>query len=117
MSQSPSSQSPAEWLRYARADLLLAEIEPPTGVFLELLCFHAQQSAEKAFKSVLLALTTASPPRTHDLVLLLDLLRHAGAPEPLPLDPVAAQRLSVYAVLTRYPADLGEIDRPSGSRP
>ncbi len=110
----PSSHTnagnPVSWVRYAQGDLRLAEADPPTGVYLELLCFHAQQAAEKAFKGVLLALTNDTLPRTHDLVFLLDLLRAASAPEPLPLTAVAAQRLTQYAGVTRYPADLGEVD-------
>ncbi len=42
--------SPLAWLRHARSDLHLAESPPPQGVLLETLCFHAQQTAEKAFQ-------------------------------------------------------------------
>lgn len=42
------------WIAHARGDL--AEAPPPFGVPLELLCFHAQQAAEKALKAVLLSL-------------------------------------------------------------
>ena len=107
---STNAGSPAAWLRYAWGDLRLAEAVPPTGVLLELLCFHAQQAAEKALKSVLLAFTEGPPPRSHDLVLLLDLVSQAVTSESLPLNATAAQRLTQYAVLTRYPANLGEVD-------
>ena len=102
------SASPAAWLRYARSDLDLAAAEPWGGVLLETLAYHAQQAAEKALKAVVLHATQETPPRTHDVVLLCDLAREAGhAP---PVDAAVAQRLTEYAVLTRYPADLGEID-------
>lgn len=79
-----------------------------------MLAYHAQQAAEKALKAVLLHATRETPPRTHDVVLLCDLAREAGhAP---PVDAAAAQRLTEYAVLTRYPADLGEIDEPERER-
>lgn len=107
----PDSTNPAEWLRYARADLALAEAPPPAGVFLELLAYHAQQAAEKALKAVLLHATRETPPRTHDVVLLLDLCGEAARERP-PVGAEAAQRLTEYAVLSRYPSDLGEIDEP-----
>jgi hypothetical protein len=50
----PEPGSPADWLRYARSDLALARIERPAEVFLEMLCFHAQQAVEKSLKAVLL---------------------------------------------------------------
>ena len=102
------SADPASWLRYARSDLDLAAAEPWGGVLLETLAYHAQQATEKALKAVLLHVTRETPPRTHDVVLLSDLAREAGHVPPV--DAVAAQRLTGYAVLTRYPADLGEID-------
>ncbi|MDT0632151.1 HEPN domain-containing protein [Rubrivirga litoralis] len=103
------SSDPRSWLGYAHADLLLAESAPPSGVYLELLCFHAQQAAEKALKAVLLARTGAPPPQTHDVILLIDLAERAGAGAS-PLSAEAAQALTQYAVITRYPADLGDVD-------
>ena len=105
----PDSLNPRAWLEHARGDLLLAGTTPPPGVPLELLCFHAQQAAEKALKTVLLTRTGEPPRRTHDLILLTDLVRSSGAPAP-PLGAEAAQALTQYAVLTRYPADLGDVD-------
>lgn len=59
------------WLDYARKDFELASIEsPPEGV-LDLLCFHAQQAAEKALKAVLI-LHSGAAPRTHDIAILLE---------------------------------------------
>jgi len=59
------------WLDYARKDFELASIEsPPEGV-LDLLCFHAQQGAEKALKAVLI-LHSGAAPRTHDIAILLE---------------------------------------------
>ena len=46
--------SPGEWLRYARSEYRLAAIRRPRGVMLDVLCYHAQQAAEKAIKAVLL---------------------------------------------------------------
>ena len=45
---------PREWLNRARSNLVQAEQVRP-GVYLEDLCFQAQQAAEKALKALLLA--------------------------------------------------------------
>ena len=88
-----------QWLAHARSDLALARIEPPPGVRLEALCFHAQQAAEKALKALLIARRIEFP-RTHNLRILLDLLptEIAGGD-----DLGAAAGLTDYAVTTRYP--------------
>jgi HEPN domain-containing protein len=42
------------WLKYAKSDLLIAEVETD-GVLFETRCFHAQQAVEKVLKAVLIA--------------------------------------------------------------
>lgn len=44
--------SAQEWMARARGDLALAKAPLPDGAFLDDLCFHAQQAAEKAVKAV-----------------------------------------------------------------
>ena len=105
----PRSEQPAEWLRHARSDLALAGAPPPPGVLLQLLCFHAQQAAEKAVKAVILHLTRSEPAFSHSLRRLLRDAERAGAP-PAPLTAEAAALLTQYAVLTRYPDDIEDID-------
>lgn len=90
---------PREWLRFARGDAALARAEVP-GVPYELLCFHAQQAAEKAIKAVLLAAGVKFP-RTHNLVRLLDLLEEGGVAVPAAVR--EAGPLTIYAVVARYP--------------
>lgn len=104
-----------EWLRYARSDLRLAEASPPEGVLLELLCYHAQQAAEKALKAVILRLTEAEPAYSHSIRRLIRDAEAVGAP-PVPLTTEAAALLTQYAILTRYPADLGEVDSDEWQR-
>jgi HEPN domain-containing protein len=63
--------SPADearrWLQFARVDLRVAEREAATGEFAPHVgCFHAQQSAEKAIKAILVYLSIPFPFR-HDL--------------------------------------------------
>jgi HEPN domain-containing protein len=111
----PASKSPAEWLRYARADLLLAETSPPAGVLLELLCYHAQQAAEKALKAAILHLTRLEPAYSHSIRRLMRDAEAAGSPPP-PLTAEGAALLTQYAIITRYPADLGEVDEEEWQR-
>jgi HEPN domain-containing protein len=71
----------------------------------ELLCFHAQQAAEKAIKAVLIA-HGIEPPRTHNITALINLL----PPEaPLREDVLASRGLTSYAAITRYPGQAGEV--------
>jgi hypothetical protein len=68
--ESISPGSPADWLRFAEADLRLAAADIP-DVMLSLFCFHAQQAAEKAIKAVLTH-AGIDVQRTHDIRNLLD---------------------------------------------
>ena len=100
----PTSGSPADWIRYARGDLALAQVPLPEDSFYELLCFHAQQAAEKSIKAVLVHRGIAFP-KTHIIERLIDLL-----PEDVSKIPELSQsaKLSVYATVSRYPGDVSE---------
>ncbi len=93
--------SPMEWLRYARSDYLLASIRRPKGVMLDVLCYHAQQAAEKAIKAVLLHQRVEFP-FTHNLKTLLECVPEGVRP---PTSVVEAAKLTQYAVSARYPDD------------
>ena len=101
------ADSPAAWIEHAKADLTLAGISPPPGVFYELLCFHAQQAAEKAIKAILIHFG-ANFPYTHNLQRLIEFL-----PAELQALPGIAQAaaLSPYAVLTRYPGETEPVSK------
>lgn len=58
---------PRTWLARARSNLRLAEVCYQQGVFLEGLCFEAQQAAEKALKA-LCVWRGLGFPKTHSLV-------------------------------------------------
>ena len=64
---------PRKWLERARSNLLLAKTNPE-NVFLEDLCFEAQQAAEKATKALLIYFDRDYP-YTHDMAELLTLLQ------------------------------------------
>jgi HEPN domain-containing protein len=95
------SGNPADRLRYARSDLEIAGINRPDEVLFEGLCFHVQQAAEKAIKAVLIA-KGISPPKTHNIRTLLDLLSQVIV---TPREVEDAAGLTDYAVTTRYPGD------------
>lgn len=89
------------WISSAEADYAAAKVLlRDKSQILFGVCFHAQQSAEKYLKALLIY-KEADFPKTHDLVTLNTLCRQAGiftefAPELL-------IELSRHAVETRYP--------------
>jgi HEPN domain-containing protein len=99
------------YFRNAQRDLATATRMSEAGPdFADIVCFHAQQCAEKALKGLILSYGQA-PPRTHDLVILLQALSQ--------LDPDSLQiqqhclELTDYAVAPRYPGWenlVGEVD-------
>lgn len=95
---------PREWMNRARSNLLSAKNRIP-GVYLEDLCFDAQQAAEKAIKAVMIR-RSIDFPYVHDLTRLLSLLEEAG--ETIPEAIRKAEALTPYAWITRYPG----ADRP-----
>jgi HEPN domain-containing protein len=98
---------PQAWLSRARSNLKLAEkggqIE---SVFLEDLCFNAQQAAEKALKAVYLA-RGLDFPRTHSIVRLVDVLESSGVK--IPANVKKADILTQYAVESRYPGPVEKV--------
>lgn len=90
---------PREWLNRARSNLIRARTEAP-GIYLEDLCFDAQQAAEKALKAVLIHRGVTFP-YVHDLAELLTSLLQAG--EAIPEAVKEAGRLTRFAIVTRYP--------------
>lgn len=101
--------SPEQWLAYAESDLRLAQLAAGDPLVLpELVCFHAQQAAEKALKAVL-RFKQLDFPWTHDLEELLRLVEEAGVA--LPEAVREAGFLSVYAVGARYPGYWDRIDQ------
>jgi HEPN domain-containing protein len=69
-------------------------------VYLEDLCFDAQQAAEKALKALCIERSLEFP-YVHDLTRLVTLLQEEG--QPVPDEVKEAGRLTRYAVFTRYP--------------
>jgi len=64
-------EDPREWLNRAKSNLLLARARR-AEIYLEDLCFNAQQAAEKAIKALLIQRDVAFP-YVHDIAQLLTL--------------------------------------------
>jgi HEPN domain-containing protein len=100
MTAAGKPDDPGNWLARAHSNLLLAESGRREGVFLEDLCFEAQQAAEKALKAVCV-FSKVEFPKTHSLVTLAGYLEQAGVS--LPPEVKEAGSLTSYAVQSRYP--------------
>jgi HEPN domain-containing protein len=92
----------ARWLDAAAADreaaTALAELNRPE--LWRVVCFHCQQEAEKLLKATLVRCEHA-PPKTHNLLRLLDLVQpHLDMPDD---SAEAATALTPHAVLSRSP--------------
>ena len=88
-----------EWLSFATRDLEAARTRSRLPSQASTACFHAQQAAEKALKS-LYAASGQTPPKTHDLDVLREKL--PGEHDLSSLVEACAV-LSMYAVDSRYP--------------
>lgn len=96
---------PREWLNRARSNLTRAR-RTMSGVYLEDLCFDAQQAAEKAIKAMFVH-HNVSFPFVHDLARLLGLLEQSGFRVPKYVK--QADELTGYAVESRYPGLSGPV--------
>ena len=96
-----------EWLSFADADLGVAEHLNKTyhPKPLEIICFHCQQAAEKAVKSIIvLNGSQGGIPKKHDLFLLLNQIKNMVSIDEKYYD--YADILAPYGVAMRYPNEL-----------
>lgn len=101
-----------EWLSFAEADLGVAEHLNKTyhPKPLEIICFHCQQAAEKAVKSIIvLNGSQGGIPKKHDLFLLLNQIKNMVSIDEKYYD--YADILAPYGVAMRYPNELFLEDR------
>jgi|SRR3990172_2065961 len=99
----------AQWLERAEHDLRNAEhtLTLEENCPFDTVCFHAQQCAEKYLKALLVSLSVDFP-KTHDLVVLLRLVKATGL---VGLEASDVQLLNRYTVEARYPGDWEPITR------
>ena len=96
-----------EWISYAESDFDVAKFgKVSVRVKNETLCFFCQQVAEKSIKAVCVWYEIKFP-KTHNIEFLLKLLKKNNIN--IPKLVMESNRLSDYAVLTRYPGDHDEI--------
>lgn len=105
---------PIEWLNRAKSNFsrATADFNLP-DVYLEDLCFDAQQAAEKAIKALLLHRGVVFP-FVHDLAELVTVLQRSGQEVPKPI--AEAARLTRFAVETRYPSLAEAVSREDYDR-
>jgi HEPN domain-containing protein len=96
---------PREWINRAKSSLFHAESRVD-GVYLEDLCFDAQQAAEKAIKAVLLFRKIRFP-YVHDIQVLLSALHSEG--QNVPQAVWEAMTLTPFAVQARYPSIANDV--------
>ena len=97
-----------EWLNYAKMDFAVAVHNKTLHPLpIEIICFHCQQASEKALQSIL-AYYENEIPRTHNILEILRLceMYYPGLTEQFI---VQADRLTNFAVVTRYPLSEMEI--------
>lgn len=106
-------KSLSAWLRKADADLNAARALSRMGdAPWDIVCFHAQQTAEKLLKACLIAGGEA-PPKTHDLTLLRGLPGKQGADtESISQD---CEYLIPFTVASRYPGEGVEASDAEGN--
>ncbi|GAB3289739.1 HEPN domain-containing protein [Hymenobacter humi] len=95
-----------QWLRKADGDLRVAERLADAPEDYDAVAFHCQQAAEKYLKARLAA-TGEDPPRTHDLLRLLQMLQQVESFTALEM--TMAKLLTPFGVAIRYP---GEDEEP-----
>ena len=88
------------WIRQARNDLDAARFNAVEGFHAQA-CYLAGQAAEKALKAVLVA-TGITPPYSHSLERLVDLLREQGVKTEV-LEALHLKPLTRMNTQTRYP--------------
>ena len=101
-----------EWLTFAETDLGVAQhlynsYHPKP---LEIICYHCQQSAEKAIKAVIIVKgSQGGMPKLHDLSFLLDQIKNMVKIDERYYD--YADTLTPYGIAVRYPSELTLEDR------
>jgi HEPN domain-containing protein len=96
-----------KWLDKAEEDLAVAnQLLADDVPYFAAIGFHAQQAAEKFIKAFLVSIQLEFP-KTHDLRLLIAIVRLRDAALAENLD--ACNLLSDYGVEARYPGDLPEL--------
>lgn len=103
-----------QWVEKADSDLKTAvhTLKLRRGCPTDTVCYHVQQCVEKYLKA-LLVFQDMQVPHVHDVRLLVERLPFDVQPD---LTPEERERLTEYAVTTRYPGDYDPISRAEARR-
>lgn len=102
--------SPEDWIAHAESDLHYAKVGfKQSAILAAQICFHAQQSVEKAIKALLIS-RNIDFPWIHDLQALFTICEESGIPVEKAVQ--EADALTPYATEARYPGYWEEI-RPA----
>ena len=97
-----------EWFKRGMGSFLVAKkLAKEEDLYFEDLCFHLQQSVEKALKGLIL-FYGGELRKTHDTSVLIGLLEQYVI---VPDDILDVMRLDIYAVETRYPGAYDAVTR------
>ncbi len=95
-------QQVKQWLDYAAQDLGVARHLFEN--YHQIVCYHCQQSAEKAIKAVIVSLHWPTDSQSHDLSFLLNQIHnYISIPDAIG---DAADALTPFGTMTRYPNEL-----------
>ncbi len=94
------------WIKLSDYDLETAKAMLRAGKYLYVL-FCCQQAVEKRLKAVVISITGEFPPKTHDLIRLIELAK-IGLTDRQRL---FLRKLTVYYIETRYPEEVKELSK------
>ncbi len=97
------------WIEKAENDFRNAEyvMKMEKGCPFDTVCYHCQQFVEKYLKALLIYRSIGFP-RTHDIVVLFNLLKYTDSSK---LDINTIQPLNRYSIEARYPGDWDPIEK------
>lgn len=103
---SKKKQDILEWIKLSDYDLETARAMQKTGRYLYVL-FCCQQAVEKRLKATVIDRTGEFPPKTHDLIRLMELAKISLAAK----QQLFLRKLAAYYIETRYPEEEKELSK------
>ncbi len=97
-----------QWVELSDYDMETAIAMQRAGRYLYVL-FCCQQAVEKRLKALIVKFKGQFPPKTHDLIRLLDLAEAQMNPE----QKLFLRKLTNYYIETRYPEEMKELSKAS----
>ena len=103
---SKKKQDILEWVKLSDYDIETARAMQRAGKYLYVL-FCCQQAVEKRLKAVVVNVTEEFPPRTHDLIRLMELAKISLTAK----QQIFLGKLTTYYIETRYPEEVKELNK------